>query len=421
MTEYGPIKTCQGCDSPRLTSALFLGYLPPVNTMHPLGSFPDKEPRFPAEMLYCPHCHLVQLGYAVDPRILFPPEYPYTSSSTRILRENFADLFHEICKRIVISKDDLVVDIGSNDGTLLSNFAQRGHRVVGVEPSLTAKIAEGQGIPTLMTFFNKPSMLKIKNLYGEPKIVTATNVFAHIHDIHEVIENIADLIGQKGIFISESHYLGDLVKTLQYDTIYHEHLRYYSLTSLKYLLERHGFRIFYVKRIPTHGGSVRVYATLSEKHPVDPTVDQMLQEEKENGLISDSWIEQFRKRVVDSKLDLYRLLAEIKQTEHGPIYGIGAPSRASTLINYLGLDSEIINCVLEIHSSKKLHYYVPGTRIPILEESKLYQDQPPFVLLLSWHIATELCSNLRRQGYKGDFIIPLPKPHVIRNWECFNK
>ena len=416
LRDYGPIDCCQVCGNSELQSVLFIGYLPPVNRMRPIGSLPDSEPWFPAEMLYCGRCHLVQLGYAVEPSILFPPEYPYTSGTTRILRENFAELYGEVRDRIGLSSEDLIVDIGSNDGTLLTNFAQGGHRVVGVEPSLTAKIAQDRGIPTLMTFFDEEAVRQIKNEYGQAKIVTATNVFAHIHNVHQVVDYIKELVGEQGVFISESHYLLDLIDTLQYDTIYHEHLRYYSLTSLKYLLENHGFRIFYVKRIPTHGGSIRVYASKSDKYHADPSVGQILQEEMTAGYATDSWIDDFRSRVIRSKLELYELLARLKK-DGASIYGIGAPSRASTLINYIGLDDGLLDCVLEIRGSQKIGKYIPGTTIPVLDESKLYTDQPQFVLLLSWHIATELCRNLKVRGYKGDFIVPLPQPRVVRNNE----
>ncbi len=413
---YGPIDCCQVCDNSALRSVLFIGYLPPVNRMRPVGTLLDAEPWFPAEMLYCPQCHLAQLGYAVDPKVLFPPEYPYTSGTTRILRENFADLYREVRDRIGLSSDDLVVDVGSNDGTLLSNFAQGGHRVLGIEPSLTAKLAQERAIPTFMTFFDAEAVRKIKNDYGQAKIVTATNVFAHIHNIHQVVDHIEELLDELGVFISESHYLLDLVGGLQYDTIYHEHLRYYTLTSLKNLLDQHGFRIFYAKRIPTHGGSIRVYASRSEKYSVDGSVQQILDEEVTVGITSDAWIEDFRERVIWSKLELYELLASLKK-DGAWIYGIGAPSRASTLINYVGLDDGLLDCVLEIRGSQKIGKYIPGTKIAVIEESKLYTDQPPFVLLLSWHIAPELCRNLKGRGYKGDFIVPLPSPRIVANNE----
>ena len=411
MTTYGPIGACQVCDARDLQSALFLGYLPPVNTMRPVGSLLDEESAFPAEMLYCPHCHLVQLGFAVDPAILFPPDYPYTSGTTRILRENFAELAVEVQERIGLGPDDLVVDVGSNDGTLLSNFAGK-HRVAGIEPSLTAKLAEARGISTLMTFFTREAVAETIARHGRPKLVTATNVFAHIHDVNDLVGNIVALIGDDGIFVSESHYLRDLVETLQYDTIYHEHLRYYSLTSLSHLLERHGLHVFYAKRIPTHGGSIRVYASRDRSRARDAGVDRILAEEAGSGLTTGGWIPDFRSRVLASKLGLYELLAKLKR-EGATIFGVGAPSRASTLINYLGLDDAILDCVVEVKTSKKLDKYIPGTVIPVVEESRLYADQPSHVLLLSWHIAAELQENLRKHGYKGEFITPLPQPHIL--------
>ncbi|MCA1565448.1 MAG: class I SAM-dependent methyltransferase [Acidobacteria bacterium] len=414
--KFGVIEKCQVCESDDLRSAVFLGYLPPVNSMRPIGVKPDKEYWFPAEMLYCAVCHLVQLGFSVDPNILFPPEYPYTSGSTRILRENFADLHREARERVGLSADDLVVDIGSNDGTLLSNFKDGGCRVVGIEPTLTGELARARDIPTLMSFFNRESAAQVKQQYGAPKIVTAANVFAHINDVHQIVDSIEQLVGTDGVFISESHYLYGLIETLQYDTIYHEHLRYYSLTSLKYLLNAHGLQIFHAKRIPTHGGSIRVYASKSEAYPVDDSVARILREEAAQGLTSDTWISEFRGRVTKSKLELYELISSLKR-ERMPIYGIGAPSRASTLVTYVGLDDGILDCVMEIKGSKKVGKYLPGTNIPVLDEEKLYVDQPPYVLLLSWHIADELCRNLKRHGYRGDFIVPLPTPHIIRNDE----
>jgi hypothetical protein len=237
-------------------------------------------------------------------------------------------------------------------------------------------------------------------------------VFAHIPDVHAVVEAIADLLDDDGVFVSESGYLRELVETVQYDTIYHEHLRYYSLTSLQELLVRHGFRIFHAKRIPTHGGSIRVYATRSGEPSETPSVEVLLREEAAAGLADESWVPGFRERVMQSKLDLYELLGPLKDAGDR-IYGIGAPSRASTLVNYVGLDDEIVDCVLEITGSKKLNKYLPGTAIPVVDESKLYDDQPEYALLLSWHIAGELSTNLRRKGFTGRFVVPLPTPRIL--------
>jgi len=418
-TQYGPIDRCQVCEFENLRPVINLGYLPPVTTMLPTGVRLDAETRYPAEVFYCPQCHLVQLGLIVDPLILFHPDYPYTSGSTRVLRENFADLHNEVDALVGLKKDDLVVDIGSNDGTLLGNFKSCGHRVLGIEPTQNAETAKKSGIPTLTAFFNSESVAEVKaQMIGSPKVITACNVFAHMDNIHKVIEDIKDLMAPEGVFVSESHYLGGLIETLQYDTIYHEHLRYYSVHSLKYLLEEHGLRIFHVTRIPTHGGSIRVYANMvlrspgTQRHPVDETVAQILNEEWDAGLTGDSWITPFRRRVTSSKLALYRLLEPIKR-KGGTIYGIGAPARSTTLINYLGLDDGIVDCALEIKGSKKIGKYLPGTNMPVLDESLLYEDQPEYALLLSWHIGEELAHLLRGRGYKGTFITPLPEPSFL--------
>jgi hypothetical protein len=404
------VEKCQICDNVELEPILFLGYLPPVNKMHPVGERPHEQPSYPAQMLYCQKCHLVQLGLIVDPKILFPAEYPYTSSTTKILRENFAELYDE-CKTIVkLGKEDLVIDIGSNDGNLLSNFKDN-HKVLGITPEDIGKIAIEKGIPTILDYFKKDVVENVKKEYGKAKIIIATNVFAHIDKVNEIVEMILDVLADDGVFISESHYLLSLIETLQYDTVYHEHLRYYSLHSLKYLLEKHGLEIIHAKQIPTHGGSIRVYASRKGKYAVKDTVVKLLEKEK-NIVVGKEKLLEFKDKVIISKLEIHSLLLDIKKQEK-KIYGIGAPSRASTLINYIGIDDGIMDYVMEIKGSHKIGKYIPGTLIPVVEESKLYEDQPDYALMLSWHIADELMPKLREKGFKGKFIVPLTNPKII--------
>jgi hypothetical protein len=407
-----PITACQACGKTTLSSVLFVGYIPPVNTMPEIGSVPHEQPAYPLELLSCGSCGLVQIGLEVDPEILFPPSYPYRSNSTRILRDNFADLYRNCREMFALGPNDLCVDIGSNDGTLLSNFHNGGHPVLGIEPSRAADDANLRNIRTRMTFFNKKTAEDCCAEFGSARIITAANVFAHIGDVHSVIDGITALLRQDGAFISENHYLLSLIETLQYDTIYHEHLRYYHLAALKPLLEAHGLEIFHVQRIPTHGGSIRVYSAFQGRQTVRPSVAQALQAEEAAGLLDGRALKSFRRRVVQSKLDLYRLLAEVTRRDER-IYGIGAPSRASTLINYVGLDDGMLDCVMEIASSPKVGRYIPGTRIPVLDERKLFEDQPEYALLLSWHIADELVENLRRKGFRGKFVVPLAEPRIL--------
>ena len=215
---------------------------------------------------------------------------------------------------------------------------------------------------------------------------------------------------KNGVFISESHYLMPLIKDNQYDTIYHEHLRYYSLQSLKYFFSMFGLKIFYAKKINTHGGSIRVYASKNKKYNIDKSVSKLLLEEKK--YLNQKNFLKFKRNIVLSKLKLYKILYNLKKKRNN-ICGISAPSRASTLINYVKLDENILDYILEIKGSKKIGKFMPGTKIPIYDEDILYKDQPEYALILSWHIYKEIISNLKKKGFKGKFIVPLPSPRII--------
>jgi len=403
-----PVTRCQISNSNKLSSLIFLGYLPPVNTLRKIGSTAEEEISFPAELLYCNKSKLAQLGCIVDKEILFPYSYPYTSSTTKILRENFADLYKETKKIVNLNKNDLIIDIGSNDGNLLSNF-KNNHKVLGVTPEKIGKIAIKKGIPTIIDYFNEKTSSKIIKKYGRAKVITATNVFAHIDNINSIVKSIIKTLRTDGVFISESHYLLPLIQTVQYDTIYHEHLRYYSLESLNFLLKKHNLEIIHTKEIPTHGGSIRVYAARKGIYKISNNVKKQFKKEKK--YLNKKSFENFKKNVVSSKINLFNIIKKIKD-KNEIIFGVGAPSRASTLINYLGLDQDIVDCVLEINGSYKIGNYIPGTKIPILNENILSKKKPDYLILFSWHIKNELKRNLKRKGFKGKFIIPLPIPKI---------
>jgi len=403
-----PVLKCQISNSKKLKSIIFLGYLPPVNTLRKLNEVLVEEKSFPAELLYCPKSKLVQLGLVVDKKILFPFEYPYTSSTTKVLRDNFKELYKETTEKFNLNKNDMIIDIGSNDGNLLINFKKK-YKILGITPERIGKLAIKKGIPTIIDYYNEKVVKNVLKKFGKAKIITATNVFAHIENINKIIKLILKSLKNDGIFITESHYLLPLIKDVQYDTIYHEHLRYYSLGSLNFLFKKHGLEIIHVKEIPTHGGSIRVYASRKGNFKVDPSVRKQLILEKK--FLNWKQFIQFRNNTVNSKLKLYKILNLIK-SKNKSIYGIGAPSRASTLINYVGINENIIDCVLEIKGSYKINHYIPGTKIPILDEKKLFKDKPDYVILFSWHIANELKKNLKKKGYKGKFIIPLPVPRI---------
>jgi SAM-dependent methyltransferase len=406
-----PIECCQICGHAPLENVLSLGYMPPVNQMVPVGELPRQQPWFPTNLLYCAQCELVQLGLAVDPVIIFPPEYPYTSGTTKLLRDNFAELYSEAALMLKLAPRDLVVDIGSNDGTLLAPFIHGGHRALGIEPTDVVKIAAARGIPTLQRYFTPEVAAQVRREYGPARVVTAANCFAHIEDVHAIVEGILALLAPDGVFISESHYVIGLMDRLQYDTVYHEHLRYYSLGSLANLLRMHGLEVFHARPIPTHGGSIRVYAARSGMRPASAQVAAMLAAEP-RGQAMRARLDAFRKEVMLSKLRLLAIMRELKESG-ARIVGISAPSRASTLVNYVGLDEAIIDYVCEVPGSLKIGKSMPGTAIPVVEESDLFDDQPDCAIVFSWHIADELAPKLRAKGFRGKLISPLPVPREI--------
>jgi len=406
-----PVVCCQVCGHEKLETVLSLGYMPPVNQMVAVGQAQTQLPWFPTSLLYCSNCELVQLGLAVDPVIIFPPEYPYTSGMTKVLRDNFAELYAESAKMLGLGKDDFIVDIGSNDGTLISNFQKGGHRILGIEPTDVSKIANERGVPTIQRYFGKDVAREVKGKHGPAKVITAANCFAHIEDVHAIVDGILEMLAPDGVFISESHYLIGLLDRLQYDTVYHEHLRYYSVGSLKHLLEMHGLEVFHARHIPSHGGSIRVYAARKGARPVQASVKQMLDAEPRGDAMRKR-LAGFRNDVMLSKLRLLALVRDVKE-KGGRIVGISAPSRASTLVNYVGLEEAIIDYVCEIPGSLKIGKCMPGTLIPVVDESRMFIDQPECAIIFSWHIADELAPKLRAKGYKGLLVTPLPVPRVL--------
>jgi hypothetical protein len=406
-----PVEQCQICGSEKLDAVLSLGYMPPVNQMVPIGQVPRQQPWFPTDLLHCRNCDLVQLGLVVDPVIIFPPEYPYTSGTTKLLRDNFADLQRESAALLGLTEKDLVVDIGSNDGTLISNFQKAGNRILGIEPTDVGDIANSRGIPTIKRYFGKAAAQEVVGSHGRAKLITAANCFAHIEDVHAIVEGIVEMLTDDGVFISESHYLIPLLDTLQYDTVYHEHLRYYSLTSLKALLEMHGLEVFHARPIPSHGGSIRVYAGRKGARPVEASVQTMLDAEPKGEAMAKR-LKQFKHDVLLTKLRLLSMLRDLKE-QNARVVGISAPSRASTLFNYVGLDDGIIDYVCEIQGSLKIGKCMPGTAIPVVDEARLYEDQPECAVIFSWHIADELAPKIRAKGFKGKLITPLPEPRYL--------
>ena len=403
------INKCQFSQKKDLVKILSLGHLPGVNQMSKINSKKSFEFFFPTNLVFSPSSKLFQIDNIVDKKILFPKSYPYTSSTTKILRDNFKNLYNETNKFFQINSKDLVIDIGSNDGNLLEKF--KNCKVLGVTPEKVGVQAIKKGIPTILDYFTKRVSTKILKRYGKARIITATNVFAHIDDIDELMKNVLKILDNDGIFITESHYFLSLVKKLQYDTIYHEHLRYYTVSSLIKIFKKYGLKILRIKKIMTHGGSIRVYAARNKlKLKVHKSVKLALREERIE--LSKSKLKDFKNRVLKSKIDLISKLYKLKK-KNKKIYGIGAPSRATTLVNFVGINEDLIDCICEIKGSHKINHYLPGTKIPIVSEQIIFKNKPDYLLILSWHIYKDLIKIFKKKGYRGKFIIPLPDTKII--------
>jgi hypothetical protein len=329
------------------------------------------------------------LSVAVDPEIAFPAAYPYSSGHSRALHENFEDLAAHAARSLAggLADTDLVVDIGANDGTLLRKFT--GCRTVGVEPTRQADRITGPFYPA---FFTEDLAHRIVAEHGQAKIVTACNVLAHVEDIDDVMRGIRLLLADDGVLIAENHDLASVVGG-QWDTVYHEHLRFYSPHSFEWLLRKHDLGAKYWTKIPTHGGSFRIVATTNpherSKPPLRGEYDWLTAAE-------------------EASADRSRLRRKIS-SYGGACVGIGATARATTIINYCGLDAEDLAYVGEVSGSDKIGRLIPGTAIPVVDEARLFEDQRPAVLF-SWHMADVIVPKLREKGYTGEIILPMVDP-----------
>jgi C-methyltransferase C-terminal domain/Putative zinc binding domain/Methyltransferase domain len=388
---------CQACGVSHPTKILSLGYMPPPNEM-PIAEGHEPQPQtwLPTDLMMCEACGLAQLGYVPDQRVAFPEDYPYTSGATPALRRNFEELAVNV--RAEIGDPGFVIDIGSNDGTLLECFDCR---KLGVEPTAAAHIATAKGIETEKAFFDSRAARLFRSKHGQARVITCANCFAHMPNVHDVIEGIKLLLTDDGMFVSESHYLIDLISELQYDTIYAEHLRYYTVRGVAQLLNLHGLQVVRVDCTKIHGGSIRVYAIKGEQHSPDWVYDY--DEPRGHELLR--LMRRFADDVQRSRVKMLERLAFLKSISCR-IVGVGAPSRGSTVISYLRLDQSIVDYVCEQSHSHKIGRLMPGTDIPVVDEARLYDEQPEAAILFSWHLADELIPKLRARGYHGEIILP---------------
>ncbi len=410
----GSLSRCQICNSRELKVILDLGHHAPCDSLLNKKQLREQEASYPLRFVTCTECGLAQIDYVVPPEVLFYPEYPYRSGITETLKKNLHSLALTTTKKIGLKENDLVIDIGSNDGTILEGYKAAGMRVLGVEPTNIAQIAIENGIETVNEFFNADVAERIKQKYGQSPLITAANMFAHVPNLGSLIQGVNTLLVDGGVFITESHYLMDIVETVQYDSIYHEHLKFYSLKPLSLMMQQYGFTLTDAERIPNYGGSIRVYATKGKKLPQSERLLEMIAREKDYGLYEHSTYEIFRDKVLKSKLDLQTLLMDIKNSGK-TVAGVGCPGRSSTLLNYCRIDTDVMPYIAEQSTSLKLGLFLPGTHIPIVDEEILFREQPDYVVMLSWHYSEPIIKSLRKKGLKSKIILPLPEVRVLED------
>ena len=398
----------------KLIKFLSLGSMPLANSFLPKEELDKEEKSFPLEACFCDKCKLVQLSYVVDPEIMFR-SYVYVSSTTKTFRQHFAKMAEEITKEFGLNKDSLAVDIGSNDGVLLKPFKELGIQTIGVEPAANiAKIAEQNGIETINDFFSSDVVSLIIEKKGNADVITATNVFAHIRGISGVVENVKALLKKGGIFVIEVQYLIDTIEKMTFDNIYHEHLYYYTLTSLVNFFKKHGMEVFDVKRVGSHGGSLRVFIKRQEDwHEIKGSVNEILGYEKKIGADSIGLYKKFAGDVCSAKEKLVSCIKSIKE-QGKTIAAYGAPAKGNTLLNFCGIGAECIDYAVE-DNPLKIGLFTPGTHIPVVSPKALDEKMPDYILILAWNFAKEILEKTKKYAEQGvKFIIPLPEPRIVQ-------
>lgn len=412
----GHISSCQVCVSKKLHTVLDLGHQPLCDSLLTKEMLNQPEKTYPLRMIWCENCSLVQLDYCVPGDEVYHPDYPYRSGITKELAVYQESIASSLVEKYGLTAKDLVIDVGSNDGTLLKGFQKSGIKVLGVEPTNIAKIANKSGIKTVQAFFDIKTAKEIKKKYGRASLIITTNTFAHMQTLGEFIMGAYTLLKEGGVFVNETHYLLDVIRGGQFDTIYHEHLRTYSLKALIALFDQYDFTITDVARGDRYGGNIRVYATKGKGKKVSPEVNKLLKVEKEFGLGKLETFTKFASRVKKARLEFINFIIKIKKDGLN-IVGNSSPARASTLLNYYGVDSELMPYLAEQPTSLKLNMFLPGKHIPIVNNQRLLAEQPDYVVILAWHYAKPIMEQLKARGLKSDFVIPLPDFKIVKNSE----
>ena len=403
---------CRVCKNRDLREFLSLGKTPLANSFLPKEQLSQKEDSFPLAICLCQNCKLVQLTYVVPAEAMFR-NYVYVSSTSNTFKKHFAKMAEDISKEFNLDESSLAVDIGSNDGILLKGFRKFNVQTIGVEPAANvAKIAEESGIETINSFFDEKAANEIVARKGNADIVTATNVFAHANDIDSFAENVKCLLKKDGIFVIEVQYFIDTIQKMTFDNIYHEHLSYFTLTSLIYFFKGHGMEIFNAQRVDSHGGSLRAFVKKNEgRHKTSKNVDKILKHENEIGINNLEIYTEFARRVYAAREKLRSYVENIKK-QGMSIAGYGAPAKSTTLLNFCRIGRGFLDYIVD-DSPLKIGLYTPGTHIPVVGPDFIDKKRPDCILILAWNFADEILAKTKKYSSQGTkFIIPLPEPRM---------
>jgi len=389
------------------------GEMPLANALLSAADLDRSEQRFPLELAFCEPCALLQITESVDPELLFG-EYAYFSSYSTTMLDHAAELVTRLVRERELDGDDLAMEIASNDGYLLQHYARAGVPVLGIDPARNVvEAARKRGVETLCAFFGEEVAQELAAHGRCASVLHANNVLAHVPDVNGFLGGVASVLAAQGVAVIETPYVRELVERTEFDTVYHEHLFYYSLTALERLFARNGLRIVDVERLAIHGGSLRIFATrVDARDDARPSVKALLDEEDGLGMSRPGYFENFAARVDELRDELWALLRDLKSQGHR-LAAYGAAAKGSTLLNSFGIGREMLEFVAD-RSQHKQGLYMPGVRLPIVPVDRLLEEMPDEVLLLAWNFAEEILEQQAEyRGRGGRFIIPIPHPRLV--------